>query len=37
MAVSIYLLLGVTWTFLYGVIFHLHPDFFVGLAIAKSG
>ena len=37
MAVSIYLLLGVTWTFLYGIIFHLHPDSFGGLAIAKSG
>src|SRR5215831_1365698 len=36
MAVSIYLLLGFTWTFLYAVIFHLNPDSFGGLALAKS-
>lgn len=37
MAVSIYLLLGLTWMFLYAIIFHLHPDSFGGLALAKSG
>jgi voltage-gated potassium channel len=37
MAVSIYLLLGVTWMFLYAIIFRLHPDSFAGLGIAKSG
>ena len=37
MAVSIYLLLGITWVFLYAIIFHLNPDSFGGLALAKSG
>ena len=37
MAVSIYLLLGLTWLFLYAVIFQLHPDSFGGLAVANSG
>jgi len=37
MAVSIYLLLAVTWVFLYAIIFYLNPDSFGGLAIAKSG
>jgi amino acid transporter len=36
MAVSIYLLLGLTWMCLYGIIFHLNPDSFGGLALAKS-
>ena len=35
--VSIYLLLGLTWVFLYAIIFHLNPDSFGGLALAKSG
>jgi sorbitol-specific phosphotransferase system component IIC len=37
MAVSIYLLLGMSWVFLYAIIFYLHPDSFAGLAIATSG
>ena len=36
-AISIYLLLGVTWIFLYAVIFQLYPDSFGGLAVATSG
>jgi amino acid transporter len=31
MAISIYLLLGLTWTFLYAIMFQLHPDSFGGL------
>jgi len=37
MAVSIYLLLGFSWVFLYAIIFYLNPDSFGGLALAKSG
>jgi voltage-gated potassium channel len=37
MAVSIYLLIGFTWAFLYGIILYLHPDSLGGLALAKSG
>src|SRR5215831_5015016 len=37
MAVSIYLLLGFAWVFLYAIIFYLNPDSFGGLALAKSG
>ena len=37
MAISVYLLLGFTWAFLYSVIFQLHPDSFGGLAITKPG
>jgi len=32
MAISVYLLFGVTWGFLYAVMFQLHPDSFGGLA-----
>jgi hypothetical protein len=35
--VSIYLLLGLTWVFLYAIILHVNPDSFEGLVIAKSG
>lgn len=34
MAVSVYLLLGLTWTLLYSIMFQLHPDSFGGLAAA---
>jgi voltage-gated potassium channel len=37
MAVSVYLLLGFTWAFLYAVMFQLHPESFGGLEAAKSG
>jgi amino acid transporter len=37
MAVSIYLLLGFAWMFLYALIFHVNPDSFGGLPFAKSG
>src|SRR5208282_1381491 len=37
MAISVYLLLGFTWAFLYGVIFELHPDSFGGLVAANPG
>ncbi len=37
MAVSVYLLLALTWAFLYDVIFELHPDSFSGLVAANSG
>jgi len=36
MAVSVYLLLGLTWAFLYGVLFQLHPDSFAGLTAAEA-
>lgn len=35
MAISVYLLLGLTWAFLYAVIFQLHPESFGGLVAAK--
>jgi amino acid transporter len=37
MAVSVYLLLGFTWAFLYAVMFQLHPESFGGLEVAKPG
>jgi voltage-gated potassium channel len=37
MAVSVYLLLGFTWAFLYAVMFQLHPESFGGLAAATAG
>jgi amino acid transporter len=37
MAVSVYLLLGLTWTFLYAFMFQLHPESFGGLATATPG
>jgi voltage-gated potassium channel len=37
MAISVYLLLGFTWTLLYGVMFQLHPDSFGNLAAATPG
>jgi voltage-gated potassium channel len=37
MAISIYLLLGLSWALLYGVMFQLHPDSFGGLAVAQPG
>jgi voltage-gated potassium channel len=37
MAISIYLLLGFTWTLIYGVMFQLHPDSFAGLTVAQPG
>jgi len=37
MAVSVYLLLGLTWAFLYGVLFQLHPESFGGLTTAEPG
>jgi amino acid transporter len=36
MAVSVYLLLGFIWTFLYSVMFQLHPESFGGLAPATQ-
>jgi hypothetical protein len=36
LAISVYLLLGFSWTLLYGVIFQLHPDSFKGLVLAKT-
>jgi hypothetical protein len=36
MAVSVYLLLGLTWTFVYGVIFQMHPESFAGFVVVKS-
>ncbi len=35
MAVSVYLLMGFTWTFLYGVMFQIHPESFGGLLDAS--
>jgi voltage-gated potassium channel len=37
MAVSIYLLLGFSWTVLCAIMYQLHPGSFAGLAIAKPG
>jgi amino acid transporter len=37
MAVSIYLLLGLTWMFVYSILFQLNPDSFGGLGLPKSG
>ncbi|HEV3109022.1 MAG TPA: potassium channel family protein [Candidatus Binataceae bacterium] len=37
MAVSVYLLLGFTWAFLYAVMFQLHPESFGGLPAATPG
>jgi voltage-gated potassium channel len=37
LAVSVYLLLGFTWGFLYAVIFQLHPESFAGLTTAQPG
>ena len=37
MAISVYLLLGFTWAFLYSVMFQLHPESFGGLPTAKPG
>ena len=37
MAVSVYLLLGFSWAFLYSIIFQLHPESFGGLAAAQPG
>jgi Ion channel len=36
MAISVYLLLGFTWAFLYAVMFQLHPDSFGGVASGHS-
>src|SRR5690242_8118041 len=37
MAISVYLLLGLSWALLYGIMFQLHPDSFGGLAVAQPG
>jgi hypothetical protein len=37
MAVSVYLMFGFTWAFLYDVIFQLYPESFAGLVTAKPG
>jgi voltage-gated potassium channel len=37
MAISVYLLLGFTWAFLYDVMFQLHPESFGGLPSAQPG
>ena len=37
MAVSVYLLLGFTWAFLYAVMFQLHPESFGGLVTGNPG
>ncbi len=37
MAISVYLLLGFSWGFLYAVMFQLHPESFGGLVAAKPG
>ncbi len=37
MAVSVYLLLGLTWAFLYAVMFQLHPESFGGLVTGNPG
>jgi voltage-gated potassium channel len=37
MAISVYLLMGVTWGFLYVVMFQLHPESFGGLPAANPG
>ena len=36
MAMSVYLLLGFCWAFLYAIMFELHPESFSGIATAKS-
>ena len=36
LAVSVYLLLGLSWTFLYGLMFEIHPESFAGFVAAKS-
>jgi hypothetical protein len=37
MAVSVYLLLGMSWAFLYAVMFQLHPESFGGITAAQPG
>jgi hypothetical protein len=37
MAVSVYLLIGFTWTLLYAVMFQRHPESFAGLPTVKPG
>jgi len=37
MAVSVYLLLGFCWAFLYAIIFQRHPEAFAGIATANPG
>jgi hypothetical protein len=37
MAVSVYLLMGFTWTFVYAVIYQRHPESFGGLAAIQPG
>jgi voltage-gated potassium channel len=37
MAVSVYLLMGFAWGFLYAIIFQLNPDSFSGLVVLKPG
>ncbi len=37
MAISVYLLLGLTWSFLYAVIFQLHPESYSGLVAPNPG
>ena len=37
MAISVYLLLGLSWAFLYAVMFQLHPESFAGLPTVKRG
>ena len=37
LAISVYLLLGLTWTLLYGVMFQLHPDAFGNLPAPTPG
>ena len=37
MAISVYLLLGFTWTFMYSMMFQLHPESFGGLPVAQPG
>ena len=36
MAISVYLLIGVTWALLYAVMFQLHPDSFGGVAAGHT-
>jgi hypothetical protein len=37
MAMSVYLLMGFCWAFLYAIMFELHPESFGGIATASSG
>jgi hypothetical protein len=37
MAISIYLMLGFTWTLLYAIIYQVHPNSFGGLEVTKPG